>query len=702
MIMSKKGVFLLSAGLLLWGCATQQGVVVEGKEYGVTKGAFGGRWWNYYERGCSYLAGNLNSEAEADLKKAVSMRSQDSWQARTYGLHFVEYFPNRELGVAYFQMGRLEDAERCLRTSLEQIDTDRTHHYLDQVTRRKIAQGTIQDTSEPAVSTSVEEKTLISSRELAIEIKASDDVGVASVEVNGEPLPQRGSAEEVSFKDEILLKEGTHEIEVAANDLADKQVKKKVEVTVDLTGPTIGIFAPADPTVTENVSAMLEGVTLDKNGVVSVALSERILAESSGEARLEFGTELPLGSGENSFILIAKDTAGNETRSSVKVFRGRPDSTAAKLWLLQQKAPHLLAYAANGFPNITMGLDACLAQAEAEAASSPVLIKLKSPDPEKPYRHNRTLRVSGDVVSQTKVASLQINGEPVGELTGAPKESFNKRIPIDVDEATAKTTVSIAAADDQGHQAEQKFEVEIRPVMLNSRESKMPVAVLAFGGSGVDQDVGNMLRITTETQLFDAGRFRVLDRVELQAVLTEQQLAAALADPLQAIQLGKVANAQVLLVAEVFPRDQKGLEIKARAISAETSDLLKLLDVFVEDKGNTELVSQRCKTLATQLEQAFPRLSGEVLSVKAQAGGDLLLLNWTKEDGLIEGMYLLVVQEGEPFVDATTGEVLQPGGIEEVGKARIEGFMTNGCKAKVTNVQTEGAKVAQGMAAITM
>jgi len=746
--MKKRYAAILMLGLVVWGCATQGPLERDGQAYGVTEGAFRGRWWSYYERGSSYLAGEFLDEARSDLEQAIKGRSRDTWQARTYGLHFVEYFPNRELGVVLYHQGDLDQAARYLQTSLDQIDTDRGHYYLDQVKRAKIAQGEIDDSLRPEILITslveapivqalppvpapvVEEKpepapapvedkvaeapvaaeavapeppaekrVLLCDRDFAIEIKASDDVGVSSVSVNGRELPQRGSAEEVVFKDNLLLTEGVHEVEVAASDLADKGATETVEVTVDLTGPTIGIFAPADPTVTENALTRLDGVTIDKNGVVSVALSERMLAESDGDARMDFTTELPLGSGENSFVLIAKDTAGNETRSAVKVFRGNPDSMAAKLWMIKQKAPHLLAYAANGFPEVFLGAEISLAAAEV----NPLAIKLKSPDPERPYRHNRTLRISGDVIAQTKVASLSINGVPFEELTGAPKESFNKRIPIDMEEledGSAKASVSIAAKDEEGHETVQDFEVSIRPVQMESKESKMPVAVLAFAGSGLDEATTDMLRVTTEAEIFQAERFRVLDRTRLQDVLTEQQLASALADPTQAIQLGKLTNAQVFVVADVFERDAAGLEIKARAISAETSDLLATLDVFVEDKNDSAKIKTGCNALSAQLTDTFPRLSGEILSVRAKGGTSEMLVNWTKEDGVREGMYLLIVEEEDPWIDEDTGEVLAEGEIVEVGKAVIDRVMSSGSKA--VTMEAEGAELAEGMAAITM
>jgi hypothetical protein len=59
------------------------------------------RWWNYYKRGTSYAAGEFWTEAIADLQQAIAQRSVDQRQARTYGLHFIDYFPHRELGIVY-------------------------------------------------------------------------------------------------------------------------------------------------------------------------------------------------------------------------------------------------------------------------------------------------------------------------------------------------------------------------------------------------------------------------------------------------------------------------------------------------------------------------------------------------------------------------------------------------------------------------
>lgn len=683
---------VLLLGALACACATDSNTAYtrDGEQYGVTKGVFHGRWWSYYERGKSYLAGQYYEEAAADFRNAIRMRSRDSWRARTYGLHFVEYFPNRELGVALMHLGRLEEASDQVEKSLAMMDTDRGHFYLDEITRMKIAQGTVSDEDAPAIDTSVQEGAIIATRELSVEIDAADDVGVAEVKVNDQEIPQRGSAEKVELKQDLLLTEGKHEIKVAAKDLADKEEVKVVEVTVDLTGPTIGIFSPIEPAITESGEILLEGATVDKNGVSSVFLGDRELVDGQGQRRVSFDTALPLGEGENSFVLAARDVAGNETRSAVKIFKGNPDSAEAKLWLLEQKYPERLKFAS--LPGVT--LDSLLAAAP-EAGSE---IRLKSPSPDRPYRHNQTLRISGEVVTQSKVTSLTINGEPFEDLTGAPKESFNRRIPID--RLEEELPLRIAATDEAGETLERTFDVDLRPVELDTNESKMGMALLSFGGEGVETEVANLLRTTAEQSLVNADRFNVVDRLELESILTEQQLAA-LASPDTAIEVGQVINAQAFVVAELYGRDQAGVEMKARVIDTESSKVVAILDAFVEDRGDRDMVAQGCEKLAAQLHALYPRLSGELL-VDSRKRGDTeeFMVGWGKDDGVRPDMYLLVVYE-DAWVDEDTGEVLSIDYIP-VGRAKIVSVSDTSARARSVEITEEGVKLEKGMPAITM
>jgi len=698
-IMSTRFAAALLFGVLVTACATDTAdqYFRDGERYGVTEGTFRGRWWSFYERGASFLSGGFTQEAEADLKVALQGRSRDTWRARTYGLHFVEYFPNRELGITYFYKGDLEEAAEYLQRSLSHVDTGRAHFYYDQVRKEKIARGLLPDEDDPAIRTSVAQGAFLSSPLLELDVSAVDDVGVHRLQINERALPLRGSKPEVSRTERMVLAEGQHQISVTATDLADKSVEETLNVTVDLTGPTIGIFTPTEALVTREPTLRLEGASADTNGVVSVTLGDQVLVDSPGEQRVQFATDLQLEEGANNFVLIAHDVAGNETRTAVTVYRGDPDSTQAQLWLLQQRRPELLHVATAAQVPLSLILQA------AADTPAPSGITIRSPSPDRPYRHNRVLRISGEVVAPVNLASLSINGEPLEALTGAPKETFNKGIPLEIgeDDEEMEFEVAVHAEDEDGTAYDERIRVNVRPVTLETRESRMPVAVLAFAGQGVEPAVAEQLRLSTEGQIFEQGRFRVLDRTRLQDVLQEQELvAAALTDPNEAIRIGRLTPAHVFLVGTVFPKGD-GVEIMARAISTETADIVATLDVFIEDQSDSTLVAEGCAALADQLRQVFPRLSGEVLSVRARGDSAELLVNWTQEDGVRQGAYLLMLHEDEPWIDETTGEVLEPGMLVEVGRARITATTATSTRAETVE-RNEEVPLEQGMPAISM
>jgi len=91
------------------------------------------------------------------------------------------------------------------------------------------------------------------------------------------------------------------------------------------------------------------------------------------------------------------------------------------------------------------------------------------------------------------------------------------------------------------------------------------------------------------------------------------------------------------------------------------------------------------------------------MAVRPKDTGAEVLIDWTKEDELQEGAYFLFVKESEPWVDDTTGEVLEPGEFVPVGRGRILSFLGSGVKAQqIITTGEEGAPLEKGMPAITM
>lgn len=686
---------LLSLAILVAGCATAppSEYVKDGQAYGVTKGTFHGRWWNYYERGESFLAGGFYQEAAADFQQALAGRSRDSWNARTYGMHFVEYFPNRELGVAYFHLGRVDDAEPLLAASLQQVDTARAHDYLDRVKKAKLAKGELTDSTAPTVESSLTDGAVLSTREVPVEIHASDDLAVSIVELNGRRLHQRGSAAEVAFADELLLEEGEHTVSIRAGDLADRESARDVTLKVDLTGPAVGILEPPPNLATDAATVRLRGAAIDANGVVSVRLGDGMLQEApAGAPRMEFESDLPLKDGENRFVVVARDVAGNETFASVTVLKTQPQNLASFLMNLPNRLLAPLRFLNVKFqapPRYYPELAGRARFAAETPAAEPVRIELKFPKGGGDYRKNE-IKVTGRVLAATSVKALEINNQRF-ELASAPVVEFSKRVPI----ARGENTIQVRAVDAEGHEAKEAVEVTGRQLVLDSPESKMSLAVLAFGGAA-EEGLRQSLRAQTESRVLEAGRFDVVERVRLAEVLQEQQLSAALGDPDRAIELHKLVPATAFLVGEVIDRGQE-LEIYTRVISTETGRIWAPVDAHITDKGDDAQVRLAVDALADGLRRAFPRVPGEIVKID----GANVIANIGKEDGIREGMYLYVVHEEPPVVDESTGEVLIEENVIPVGRARITQVSDKASKAEAVQ-REEGTNLEAGMPAVTM
>lgn len=102
------------------------------KEYGVVEGTFRGKWWDYYERGLSFAEGGYFKEAIEDLNVAIGKKENDELDARA-GQRFIDYYPNRELGIIYFKLREFDKAKHHLSLSIKECPTPRAEQYLEEI-----------------------------------------------------------------------------------------------------------------------------------------------------------------------------------------------------------------------------------------------------------------------------------------------------------------------------------------------------------------------------------------------------------------------------------------------------------------------------------------------------------------------------------------------------------------------------------------
>ncbi len=128
-----------------------------------------GRWWNYYTRGACYLEHGHYKEARHDFDMAIKIRPDETRDARMYGMHFMDYFPHRETGIAFYFEGIRKTSEgisdeqlrnakekmlKCaitkLTASLGQEESSRAKYYLN-LANKALWQTSRNDRTPPVV-----------------------------------------------------------------------------------------------------------------------------------------------------------------------------------------------------------------------------------------------------------------------------------------------------------------------------------------------------------------------------------------------------------------------------------------------------------------------------------------------------------------------------------------------------------------------
>ncbi len=95
----------------------------------------GGQFYNYYEQGLEYMKRGDWDRAIEEFKAAISLEFKDRPNVRTYGMHFIDYFPHREMGICYYNLGDTDNATKHLQLSQAFSPNKRTQEYLAKLGR---------------------------------------------------------------------------------------------------------------------------------------------------------------------------------------------------------------------------------------------------------------------------------------------------------------------------------------------------------------------------------------------------------------------------------------------------------------------------------------------------------------------------------------------------------------------------------------
>lgn len=321
-----------------------------------------GRWWNYYELGSRFLASGHHSEALKNFSIAINKRDKDTRDARTYGMHFIDFFPHRESGVAYCLWAeeekrdmaekekRFKSAMSELETSIKQEPSSKAKFYLKRATAG-FWSVTNEDRKSPVVWIKNEEidrwknvPTLyINGYAAMLEIQASDDQsGINTVWIDDKKLFVE-SAEKVFNESAVITidsrdKEKT--VVVRAVDLAGNESQPaKVRFIVDTTPPMAAIKVRSDRVTLFGGRIPVDVNAVDNEGLKSVRVGDDPYDNRDCRGQSIWGGRFFAEPGINILAVEIADSAGNVTAISVNIEPKRAMSIGRSGPLLANNIP---------------------------------------------------------------------------------------------------------------------------------------------------------------------------------------------------------------------------------------------------------------------------------------------------------------------------------------------------------------------------
>jgi TolB-like protein len=646
--------------LTLAGCVVQESVYTkDGKEYGGTSGLFRDRWWNYYERGLSYAEGDFFEAAVQDFKSAIENRMDDNWRSRTYGMHFIHYFPHRELGTVYYKIKRFDDAARELEYSLKTAESAKARFFLNK-TRKSILKQTGNDKLPPSIHIeSPHDGAITNKSSITLNAWAEDDFYVSSIRVNDIPMLLELSAQMVTLQQELALKKGVNEITIQASDLTGRTAERVLTIHADRDGPVIII----EDQVRNNNTVMLTGFITDSTRIGSFSINGRSVPlsyEHAGNQRASsdvsgqeaaFRHKIDLPEGTALISIKAADTAGNVTKGELPVHRSI--SGLDHLPLLASSRPMRTGFKWNEY-----------ASAESGPGNSsdnvPPVIHIKNIS-DITTVYTDSVYLEGRVSDGSRIESIMINGESVLKRIGR-KVFFNYLTTL----KEGANRFFIQAVDTSGNKSEKMFTVHRKVPKIRRTGSRMSISVLPFERKGKQTIAGDAVYDSLISGFVNQKRFHLIERERIEEILSELRLGQTeLVEPGTASRIGEIVVADAILTGTIY-ESRDAIEVFTRLVDTESSDIVDAQDVFDEDRS-LQGIRRLMEGLALKYKQSLPLSEGVVI----KKDGKAVLASPGNDEKIKRHMRFILFREGREIKHPLSQKVLssEP---EILGEAKIE------------------------------
>ena len=655
--------FALLGGLLFSSCVQQPAgpvFVKDGKQYGIVRsGTFRYRWWNYYERGLSYAEGEYYPNAISDFQAAIRQREKDQRRSRTYGMHFVDYFPHRELGIVYFETGVLLEAKRELELSLSQFPSSKAQFYLDRV-RKQLIEQEVKAVLPPKIILDIEEKQMWTRADPVILTgRVEDEHYIQTITINGVPIFMDRSRKQLAFEKKMALAQGRHVIEVEAYNIVGGRSSQQVTIVVDREGPMISIENLTLKAGSSGRQVTLAGSLYDQAGVAALRINGRDLLIQTGT---EVSFTYQLSTDTDALEFTAGDILGNHTTARISLTDLRADDDTRMIYA--------------GLSNNLVNFQQAAAASKQDPRFLEIILR-EWTDTQTVFLEK--IYLEGQVKDKHHVIGLEINNKPILKRQGK-FILFSQFIEL----AEGENQITIRARNEKGQVAEKTIHIVRRIPKALQLAERLSLTVLPFDQTGDFTAASDAFQDFLIDALVNQDRFQVVERNKLDVILQEQKLSRTqLFDEKTALRIGKIVAAQSLIAGSII-QSRLGSEIIARLIDTETSDILAVVDVYNEITDISSLRSLS-EGLAIKLHREFPLIEGVVVQKK----GNSIFSDLGK--GKVKLRRRLVVFREEPVKHPVTGKSLGSDNLI-LGRARVTQVMPELSKADILDGKSESIK----------
>jgi len=547
-------------------------------------GTFRARWWSYYERGLTRADKADWENALKDLKKAISLRLKDQRMARTYGMHFIDYFPHRELGIIHLNRGEIDEAIRELEESLRAEESAKAVYYLNRARGIKLMNQKDISILPPSITLhSPSPGTALRDASVIVKGNVRGNGLISKVIIQRTPYRFDRAEESINFTQEVTLEEGVNKIVITAQDLVGHTSEKEIALISDREGPAINITDITKEEREGQKFVRVKGEVTDDTGIRTVVIRDK-RTEAGDVKTYHFDLTLPEETKKTKLIITAFDIPGNSTTAEIDIER---EITA----LNQPEKPVLLA------SNVSQLFS---------SDKDPPVITLKEKGDTPPVFVDKYY-VEGEASDNKTVERVVINNKEISTKKGK-KLFFGKMTAL----REGVNKIVIEAYDSSGNKATTEFTVKREvpaPLQIGSR---MSFTLLPFDIAQGDVSLGQRAYDLLTESFVEQKRFNVIERAKLEQVLLEQKLAKEkLTDLKYSIKVGKIMSADTML-ATSLKEDGKSVEVISRVINTMTSEVIDVKDVYSEDKS-TAGIKELMTGLASKIANSFPLTEGMVI-----------------------------------------------------------------------------------------